>query len=55
MELTKQELEELAELHAEVIASKTARADFREFIQHGPGRIDSLEMNMEHIWKPIGE
>lgn len=49
MKFTKDELEELAELHAEVIASKTARAEYREFLQFGPGRITDLECNVEHI------
>jgi hypothetical protein len=45
------EREELAELQAEVIASKTALADFRYLMKYGPGRIHGLEMNLEKIYE----
>lgn len=51
VDLSEEELEELAELQAEVIASKTARAEFRDWLNFGPGRITDLEHNQEKIFE----
>ena len=49
-EILKEE-EELAQLQAEVIASKTVRANYRDFLTYGPGRIIDIELNLEKIFK----
>ena len=43
--------EELAELMAEVIARKTQRAAYRDFLLFGPGRVVDVELNQEKIYE----
>jgi len=45
----RKERKELEELQIQVIADKTALADFRYLMKYGPGRIHGLELNREKI------
>jgi hypothetical protein len=40
-----------ADIQAEVIASKTESAEYREFFEIGPGRITDLDINREKIYE----
>jgi hypothetical protein len=47
----KDELDEMAELTAEVIAQKADRAEWLEYSIYGPGRIKDIELNLEKIYE----
>ena len=45
------DLEDMAEVMAEVIAQKTTRAEWKEHVISGPGRIKDMDYNMEKIYE----